>query len=67
MLQPRLAEVDLGVDHAGQDVQSAAVERLGALIEDTADPGDAAVADADVIARAVPSWLTTVPPRSTKS
>ena len=29
MLQPRLAEMHLGVDNAGQDVQAAGIEALG--------------------------------------
>ena len=56
-----LAEMDLGVDDAGQDVEAAAVDDLaGGRADRSPMGGDAAVADADVAA-ASPSWLTTVP------
>ena len=45
----RLAEMHLAVDHAGQDVQAAAVDRLaGRRLAEIADRGDASVRDADV-------------------
>ena len=44
-----LAEMDLGVDDAGEDVEAGAVDDLaGGARRDRADGGDAAVADADV-------------------
>ena len=50
MGQARLAEMDLAVDHAGQDVQAAAIDSLAALAAqlEIADFGDFAVGDADV-------------------
>ena len=49
----RLAEMHLGVDDAGQDVQAAAVDRSRRRIGagEIAERGDAAVADADVAQR----------------
>ena len=47
--QPRLAEMHLRVHHAGQDVQPLAVDDLGRIrLRQSADFGDAAIADADV-------------------
>jgi hypothetical protein len=46
-LQPRLAEMDLAVDHAGQDGQPGAVDRL-ARIAAGADRDDLAAAHADI-------------------
>ena len=45
----RLAKMDLGVDHAGQDVQALAVDHLGGRsLAERADRGDAAVADGNI-------------------
>ena len=45
----RLAEMYLGIDHAGQDVQALAVDHLtGRILVQPADRGDAAVCDADI-------------------
>ena len=45
----RLAEMHLGVHHAGQDVQALAVDHLaGGGLPETADRGDPAIGDADV-------------------
>ena len=45
VLQPRLAEMHLGVDDAGQDVQAAAVDGLvGGVADEIAERGDAAAA-----------------------
>ncbi len=47
--QARLAEMHLGVDHAGQDVQAPAVDRLaGGGLPEVADRRDPAIGDADV-------------------
>ena len=47
--QAGLAEMDLAVDHAGQDVQAAAIDALArARRAKIADLGDFAVDDADV-------------------
>ena len=47
--QARLAEMHLRVHHAGQDVQSLAVDRLGGgSLPKRADRGDPAIGDADV-------------------
>ena len=43
------AEMNLRIDHAGQDVQSPAVDRLGGgRLPEPADRGDPAVGNADV-------------------
>ena len=45
----RLAEMHLGVHHAGQDVQALAVDHLaGRGLSQPADRGDAAIGDADI-------------------
>ena len=45
----RLAEMHLGVHHAGQDVQALAVDHLGGGgLSQSADRGDAAIGDADI-------------------
>ena len=48
--QAGLAEMHLGVHHAGQDVQALAVDHLGRRrpAPSAADRGDAAIGDADV-------------------
>jgi hypothetical protein len=47
--QPGLAEMHLGIHHAGQDVQALAVDRLGGgSLSEPADGGDPAVGNADV-------------------
>ena len=52
MGQARLAEMHLAVDHAGQDVQPAAVDPLaGRGRAEVADLGDLAAVDADVALR----------------
>ncbi len=44
-----LAEMDLGVDHAGQDVEPPGVEDLGGLgVRERADGGNAPADDADI-------------------
>ena len=49
MRQARLAKMHLGVDHAGQDMQSLAVDDLaGAGLAQFADRGDAAAGNGDV-------------------
>ena len=49
MLGAGLAEMDLRVDDAGQDVEAGAVDDLaGARLVERAERGDAAVADADI-------------------
>ena len=48
-VRPGLAEMHLGVDHAGQDVQALAVDHLaGGGLRQRADRGDPAVGDADI-------------------
>src|SRR3546814_9510339 len=47
VLQPRLAEMDLGVDRSGKDSEAGAVDDL-ACVARYADPGDLAVAHADI-------------------
>ena len=47
--QPRLAEMNLRVHHAGQDMQALAVDRLGGGgLPEPADRGDPAIGNADV-------------------
>ncbi len=47
--QARLAKMHLRIHHAGQDVQAPAVDHLGGRrLSQAADPGDAAVSDADI-------------------
>jgi hypothetical protein len=47
--QPRIAEVHLGVDHAGQQVQAAAIDHLpGGGLREVAEGGDAAIGDAEI-------------------
>ncbi|MGY2921516.1 hypothetical protein ACVWYP_007146 [Bradyrhizobium sp. USDA 3262] len=47
--QPGLAEMHLGVHHAGQDVQALAVDHLaGRSLTERADRGDAAARDTDI-------------------
>ena len=47
--QARLAEMHLRIDHAGQDMQALAVDRLGGgSLPKRADRGDPAIGDADV-------------------
>ena len=63
VLQPRLAEMHLAVDDAGQDVQAAAVDRLagGGLARDRRSRRCGR--PLTPMSRAPsPSWLTTVPP-----
>ena len=49
MLQPRLAEMDLAVDHPRQDMEPACVDGLACdAFGDVADGGDAAIPDADI-------------------
>ena len=47
--QPRLAEMHLGVHHAGQDMQALAVDGLGGGgLSKSADRGDPAIENADI-------------------
>ena len=63
VLEARLAEMHLAVDHAGQDVQAPAVDGLGRRgAREIADRRDPPVRDCRCRARPSPSWLTTVPP-----
>ena len=49
MGQARLAEMHLGIHHAGQDVQALAVDHLaGRRLRQRTDRGDAAIDDADI-------------------
>ena len=60
--QARLAEMHLAVDHAGQDMQPAAVDPLARRGRvEIADLGDLAVVT-PMSRRPAPSWLTTVAP-----
>src|SRR5690606_33858728 len=48
MLQPRLAEMDLTVDHAGQHIQPCAIGCLAGIAKTCADRRDPAADDADI-------------------